>query len=131
MSDAQRIAKIVAGMAELLGVQASRERILGYVAALADLPAERVAIGIERAVQDWRFPDMPKPGDIRAAVSASGRLVRHATQWPNGWRDRCPHGTCLSPSQCPEAWVWVKAIVLSDEAPASLVEDVGASVCGS
>jgi hypothetical protein len=72
-TDAERIAKMIAGMAEVLGVKATPERLRGYVAALADVPVELVAAGVRRAITGWRYPDMPKPADIRAAVDAEQR----------------------------------------------------------
>ena len=104
-TDAQRVAAMIAAMAELFGVTARPVRIRGYVEALADVPLERVRDGIRRASQGWCYPDMPKPGDILAAIEGA----RHPqTHWPAGWRDHCPHGTCVIPTQCPEAWAWVK-----------------------
>jgi hypothetical protein len=72
-TDAQRVAKMVAAMAELLGVQASPTRIRGYVEALADVPVDIVREAIRRASQVWRYPDMPKPADIRAQADAAVR----------------------------------------------------------
>lgn len=62
--------EMVGGMASLLGVKASTERILGYVEATADIPYDLLAAGIRRVIVTWRYPDMPKPADIRAAVDA-------------------------------------------------------------
>lgn len=110
MNDRPRIATLVAEMASTLGVRIDRERIRGYVDALVDLPADRVEIGIRRAMDGWRFGDIPKPSDIRDAVDS----FRHpVTVWPHGWQAHCPHGTCVIPTQCPEAWAWVKALVLA------------------
>jgi hypothetical protein len=75
VSDAQRVAKMVAAMAELLGVTASPTRIRGYVEALADVPVDIVREAIRRASQVWRYPDMPKPADIRAAADAARRAT--------------------------------------------------------
>jgi hypothetical protein len=69
-TDAQRVAKMVAGMAEILGVNAPTARIVGYVEALRDIPPNVLASAIKRAIQGWRYPDMPKPADIRAAADA-------------------------------------------------------------
>lgn len=70
-SDAQRIAKMIAGMAEVLGAKdVSAARIRGYVEALSDVPLDKLQVGIRHAIVSWRYPDMPKPADIRAAVDA-------------------------------------------------------------
>jgi hypothetical protein len=78
-TDAARVGKMVAGMAEVFGVAASPERIRGYVQAIADVPPDLVAKGIRRVIQDWRFPDMPKPADIRSAVEAVVEADRAAS----------------------------------------------------
>ena len=76
-TDAQRVAAMVAAMAELFGVTASPVRIRGYVEALADMPAAMVAEAIRRVAQTWRYPDMPKPGDSwpRSRRAARRRLA--------------------------------------------------------
>lgn len=75
-TDGQRVAKMVAGMAEILGVNAPPARIVGYVEALRDVPLDLLSAGIKRAIASWRYPDMPKPADIRAAVDAEVRDLR-------------------------------------------------------
>lgn len=64
---------MMGGMASLLGVKASPERLLGYVEATADIPPHLLAAGIRRVIITWRYPDMPKPADIRAAVDLEQR----------------------------------------------------------
>lgn len=68
MSDDQRISRMVAGMAEVFGVTLTDGRLRGYVEALKDVPLELLQRGIRHAIVTWRYPDMPKPADIRAAV---------------------------------------------------------------
>lgn len=70
ISDRDGRIDMIGGMASLLGVKASRERIIGYVEATADVPYDLLAAAIKRVILTWRYPDMPKPGDIRAAVDA-------------------------------------------------------------
>ena len=85
---------MVAAMAELFGVTASPVRIRGYVEALVDVPAATLAEAIRRVTQTWRYPDMPKPGDLRAAADALRADV-------GLWRDRCPHTpACQTPTRC-------------------------------
>jgi hypothetical protein len=94
LTDTQRVAAMVAAMAELFGVTASPVRIRGYVEALADLPAATVAEAIRRVTQTWRYPDMPRPGDLRAVADAGRADVGR-------WRDRCPHTpACPTPTRC-------------------------------
>lgn len=84
-TDAQRIAKMVAGMAEVLGVRdITPARIRGYVEALSDVPLDALQMGIRHALVSWRYPDMPKPADIRAAVDAEqqARQRLEATDTP-------------------------------------------------
>lgn len=75
-TDAQRMAKMVAGMAEVLGVNAPAARIIGYVEALRDIPPALVGAAIKHAIQGWRYPDMPKPADIRAAADVVAQAER-------------------------------------------------------
>lgn len=72
-ADLDRRLEMMGGMASLLGVKASTERILGYVEATADIPHALLAAGIRRVILTWRYPDMPKPADIRAAVDLEQR----------------------------------------------------------
>ncbi len=84
-TDAQRIAKMVAGMAEVLGAKdVSPARIRGYVEALSDIPLDHLQAGVRHAIVTWRYPDMPKPADIRAAVDreAQARQQIEATDAP-------------------------------------------------
>src|SRR5690242_15735786 len=73
LSDDQRIARMVTGMAAVFGVALTAERLRGYVEALADVPLEALQSGVKRSIVTWRYPDMPKPGDVRAAVDAELR----------------------------------------------------------
>lgn len=68
LSDEQRIARMVTGMAAVFGVALSDGRLRGYVEALKDVPLDLLQRGVKRAIVTWRYPDMPKPGDVRASV---------------------------------------------------------------
>lgn len=68
LTDSQRIARMVTGMAAVFGVTLSDARLRGYVEALSDVPLDALQAGIKHAIVTWRYPDMPKPGDVRAAV---------------------------------------------------------------
>jgi hypothetical protein len=76
---------MVAGMAEVLGAKdVSPARIRGYVEALSDIPLDHLQAGVRHAIVTWRYPDMPKPADIRAAVDreAQARQQIEATDAP-------------------------------------------------
>lgn len=109
MRDGKRVIAMLGGLAELLGAEVSPERLVGYVAALDDLSEAQIALACQRAARESQF--FPRPAELRHYV-----VSRHPqTRWPDGWRDHCPHGTCAIPTQCPEAWAWIKARVLADE----------------
>lgn len=78
--DHARRLDIIAGMASLLGVKVSTERQIGYVSALEDVPCDLLAQAVGRAIQSWRFPDMPKPGDLRASADELQREAHEAAQ---------------------------------------------------
>lgn len=40
-----------------------------YVAALADVPPDLLALALDRLVRDWRWPRLPAPADIRATIA--------------------------------------------------------------
>jgi hypothetical protein len=108
MPDRGRVIDMLAGLAELLGIGVSAERLIGYVAALDDLSDGQIALACRRAARESQF--FPRPAELRHFV-----VSRHPqTHWPAGWREHCPHGTCAIPTQCPEAWAWCKAVVLAE-----------------
>jgi hypothetical protein len=74
--------EMIGGMASMLGVKASTERILGYVEATADIPYDMLRAGIRRVIVSWRYPDMPKPADIRAAVDAERESAQRLLDAP-------------------------------------------------
>jgi hypothetical protein len=80
LNDEQRIGRMVTGMAAVFGVTLTDPRLHGYVQALTDLPLDALQVGIKRAIATWRFPDMPKPADIRTAVEAELVASREAAQ---------------------------------------------------
>lgn len=92
-TDAQRVAKMVAGMAELLGVQPPAARLVGYAEALRGIDPVLVAAGIKRAIATWRYPDMPKPADIRAAIDAEQRDRRFVEAPPTDYPPEYVHCT--------------------------------------
>jgi hypothetical protein len=69
-TDAQRLARMVVGLAEVFNVTLTEGRTRGYVEALKDVPLDLLQRGFKRAVVTWRYPDMPKPADLRAYVDS-------------------------------------------------------------
>lgn len=114
MIDQDRVIDMLTGLAELLGVEVSTERLIGYVAALQDLSEAQIAHACRLAARDCVF--FPKPGELRGYVVVGAPARHPVTVWPEGWRQHCPHGTCVVPTQCLDAWAWVKATVLAEEA---------------
>lgn len=78
--DYDRRIDLVGGMASLLGVKASRERLAGYAVALEDIPCDVLAQSIRRTIQVWRFPDMPKPADLRAVAEELIAVARDTAE---------------------------------------------------
>lgn len=39
-----------------------------YATALADVPADLLALSLTRLQRDWKWPRMPSPADIREAI---------------------------------------------------------------
>lgn len=94
--------EMMGGLASMLGVKASPERLIGYVEATRDIPHELLAAGIRRVVTTWRYPDMPKPADIRAAVDAEQRDRQRLLEAPTSI------GRDVVCSRCDDAgWVFV------------------------
>lgn len=40
-----------------------------YVAALADVPPDLLALALNRLIRDWKWPRLPTPADIRATIA--------------------------------------------------------------
>lgn len=121
MHDRDRVIDMLAALAEVLGVEMSPERLIGYVAALDDLSDEQIALACNRASRECQF--FPRPAELRHFV-----VSRHPqTRWPDGWRAHCPHGICAVPTQCPEAWAWVKAQVLAEHPELTAKAEAGVS----
>lgn len=111
-TDRERVIDMLTALAELVGVEMSAERIIGYVAALDGMSPEAIALACGVAARESTF--FPKPAELRA-FAGLGAASRHpVTVWPQGWQAHCPHGTCAIPTQCPEAWAWVKTTVLAE-----------------
>ena len=49
-----------------------------YVNALADVPADLLALALDRLVRDWTWPRLPTPADIRKTIAdeLSNRKIR-------------------------------------------------------
>lgn len=101
LNDDQRIARMVTGMAAVFGVTLSDVRLRGYVEALADVPLDALQAGIKHAIVTWRYPDMPKPADVRAAVDRELASVRTLEDAPPSFGE--PHYVCTNCSD--SGWV--------------------------
>lgn len=60
------VARMIGALAETLGEPLSEMRLEGYLAALADVPTERLKLGLARAMRGATF--FPKPAEIRRMV---------------------------------------------------------------
>jgi hypothetical protein len=106
-----RVIDMLGGLAEVLGVEVSAERIVGYVCALDGLSADAIAQACKRAARECVF--FPRPAELRALAAVEAPTRHPVTIWPAGWQAHCPHaGSHVIPTQCPEAWDWVRATVL-------------------
>lgn len=94
LTDAQRIARMVVGMAEVFGVTLTEGRTRGYVEALHDVPLDLLQRGIKHAIVTWRYPDMPKPADIRAAVDQEQGEAQRLLEAPPSFAE--PHYICTA-----------------------------------
>ena len=87
LNDDQRITRMVGGMAAVFGVTLTDARTRGYVEALRDVPLDLLQRGIKRAIVTWRYPDMPKPADIRTSVDREQEDAQRLLEAPPGFHE--------------------------------------------